>query len=386
MEMINPRRFTTGRSVLVAIAATALLLAGCQRAENQARFELAAIDRGDIAQRTTASGSLSAVISVDVGSQVSGKISSLSADFNDAVKKGQPLAEIDPTVYRASLTQARGELASATANVELKRANLKRKQALIANRATSQLELDVAKAELAQAEAALTIRRAAMETATANLGYCNITSPVDGIVIARKVDKGQTVIAAMSTPVLFTIAQDITRMHINTAVSEADIGRVREKQVVTFTVDAFPDETFAGTVTQVRRTPLVTQNVVTYETIIAVENPDRKLFPGMTAEVSILVAEQRAVLRVPNAALRYTPPEDVTVEQIPATQIARSQRLVYLQGADGAVRASVIKVGITDGEFSEVMEGLSEGAKVITSTLSKGAATSGAGRQGPPPL
>ena len=213
-------------------------------------------------------------------------------DFNSPVKKGQLVAEIDPTVYAAALRQAEGELASAKADVTLKRQNLERKKILVPLKAASQLDLDQATAELAQAEATVIIQQAALESAQANLGYCKITAPVDGIVISRKVDLGQTVIAAMTTPVLFTIAQDITKMNISASVSEADIGQVKDGQPVDFTVDAFPDEVFHGTVTQVRKSPTTTQNVVTYETIISVDNPEQKLFPGMTADVSILVAER----------------------------------------------------------------------------------------------
>ncbi len=230
-------------------------------------------------QHVTASGTLSAVVSVDVGSQVSGKITALYADFNSPVKKGQLVAEIDPSVYEAALRQAEGDLASAKADVTLKRQNLERKKILAPQRAASQLDLDQATAELAQAEAAVIIKQAALDSARANLGYCKITAPVDGIVISRKVDLGQTVIAAMTTPVLFTIAQDITKMNISASVSEADIGQVKDGQPVDFTVDAFPDEVFHGKVTQVRKAPTTTQNVVTYETIITVDNPGAKTFP-----------------------------------------------------------------------------------------------------------
>jgi HlyD family secretion protein len=332
----------------------------------------------------TASGSLSAVVSVDVGSQVSGKVAALHVDFNSPVEKGQLVAEIDPTVYAAALRQAEGELASARANVTLKRQNLERKMILAPQRAASQLDLDLATAELAQAEATIAIREAAVQSATANLSYCKITAPVDGIVIARKVDVGQTVIAAMSTPILFTVAQDIRRMNINTSVSEADIGLVKEGQTVDFTVDAFPDEVFHGKVTQVRKSPTTTQNVVTYECVITVANPGQKLFPGMTADVSILVADHRQVQTIPNAALRYTPPEGSAFEESPPAKLERMQRLVYTTSADGKrLRALIVRPGITDGVATEIVEGLPEGTVVVTSTRA------GAGRRaaslGPPP-
>ncbi len=335
-----------------------------------ARFETASIRTGDIAQRVTASGTLSALVSVDVGSQVSGKISALYADFNSSVKKGQLVAEIDPTIYEATLKQATGELASARATLTLKRQNLERKKTLVPLKAASQLDLDQATAEVAQAEATVTIREAALESARANLGYCKITAPVDGIVISRKIDLGQTLIAAMSTPVLFTIAQDITKMNISAAIAEADIGQVKEGQSVTFTVDAFAEQAFTGTVTQVRRAPTTTQNVVTYETLITVENPERKLFPGMTADVAVLVAEHKGVPTIPNTALRYSPPEGVSFEKSPPKDLGRTQRLIYQLGATPAtLKPVLVKTGITDGVDTEVVAGVGPGETVVTSTL-----------------
>ncbi|MGA2788044.1 MAG: efflux RND transporter periplasmic adaptor subunit [Verrucomicrobiota bacterium] len=357
---------------------------GCKKSGGGAlKYETMPVSRGNIVQHVTASGTLSAVVSVDVGSQVSGKISVLNADFNSPVKKGQLVAEIDPTVYSAQLRQAEGDLASAQADVTLKRQNLERKKALVPLHAASQLDLDQAVAELAQAEASVAIKQAAVESAQANLGYCKITAPVDGIVISRKVDLGQTVNAAMSTPVLFTVAQDITKMNISASVSEADIGQVKDAQPVDFTVDAFPDEVFHGQVTQVRKSPTTTQNVVTYETIITVDNPEQRLFPGMTADVSILVAERTNVLKIPNTALRYTPPDGAKFEQTPPSKLERNQRLVYSPGADGPkLKPVIVKTGIADGVDTEILEGLTEHAPVVTSTLST---TTSSSFGGPPP-
>ena len=226
--------------------------AGCKPGHATLKYETAPVARGALVQYVSASGTLNAVVSVDVGSQVSGKIAAINVDFNSPVKKGQLVAEIDPTVYAASLRQAAGQLASAKADVTLKRQNLERKKILVPQQAATQLDLDQATAQLAQAEATVIVQEAVLESAQANLDYCKITAPVDGIVISRKVDVGQTVIAAMSTPDLFTIAQDITKMNISASVSEADIGQVKNGQTVDFTVDAFPDEVFHGTVSQVR--------------------------------------------------------------------------------------------------------------------------------------
>ena len=199
----------------------------------------------------------------------------------------------------------------------LKRQNLARKKTLTPLHAASQFDLDQATAELSEAEATVVIKQASLDSARANVGYCKITAPVDGMVISRKVDVGQTVVAAMTIPILFTVAQDITKMHISATVSEADVGQVRDGQPVNFAVDAFPDEVFHGRVAQVRESPTTTQNVVTYETIIDVDNPERKLFPGMTADVSIFVAERKDALKIPNTALRYTPPDDAMFRTTP---------------------------------------------------------------------
>ena len=360
------------------------VLTGCKPSGGAARYETAPASRGKIIEHITASGTLSAVVSVDVGSQVSGKISVLYVDFNSPVKKGQLVAEIDPTVYQAALSQAEGDLASAKADVTLKHQNLERKKILVPLKAASQLDLDQAIAELAQAEATVTIKQAVLESAQANLGYCKITAPVDGIVITRDVDLGQTLAAAMTTPILFTIAQDITKMNIKADVSEADIGQVKYGQPVDFAVDAFPDDVFHGTVTQVRKSPTTTQNVVTYQTIISVDNPEQKLFPGMTADVSILVAERASALKIPNTALRFTPPDNAVYEGTPPATLQRNQRLIYTTSADGAkLKPLIVKAGITDGVNTEILDGLSEGTPVVTSTLTAGAKNSGFGS--PPP-
>jgi HlyD family secretion protein len=366
-----------------------LALGGCSRSSGKGpRYEVVAVTRGDIQEHVTASGSLSALVSVDVGSQVSGKITHLYVDFNSPVHKGQLVAEIDPTVYEAQMQQAQGDLASARADVTLKGQNLQRKKILVPLKAASQLDLDQATAELAQAQATVTIKEAALHSAQANLGYCKITAPVDGIVISRKVDEGQTVIAAMSTPVLFTVAQDITKMNITADISEADIGQVKVGQDVEFGVDAFPNEVFHGKVSQVRKSPTTTQNVVTYQTIIAVANPEQKLFPGMTADVSILVLERSNVLKVPNAALRYSPPDNAKFSATPPKQLQRAQQLAYALQADNVtLTPRIVRTGATDGVGTEIVEGLAASDRVVTATAAAGATTVQFGQPngGPPP-
>ena len=385
------RLHSLGRLLVPGLIAL-LALVGCGRSANKgAAYEFASVARGNILQHVTASGSLSAVVSVDVGSQVSGKVTHLYVDFNSPVHKGQLVAEIDPTVYEAQLQQAQGDLASAKAEVTLKGQNLERKRVLVPLKAASQLDLDQATAELAEAQATVAIKEAALHSAQANLGYCKITAPVDGIVISRKVDEGQTVIAAMSTPVLFTVAQDITKMNITADISEADIGQVKTGQNVEFGVDAFPNEVFHGTVAQVRKSPTTTQNVVTYQTIIAVNNPEQKLFPGMTADVSILVLERDNVLMVPNASLRYSPPENAKFSTTPPKQLQRSQQLAYqLQPDNTTLAPKIVHIGATDGVSTEIVDGLVQAERVVTATLKSGPSAGAAFGQSnggaPPPM
>ena len=361
------------RSLPLLCLALGGLITGCgQNTPATFKYDTTKVTRGDLVQYVAATGLLSAVVSVDVGSQVSGKISALNADFNSPVKKGQLVAEIDSSTYMAAMRQAEGDLASAQAEATLKRQNLQRKKVLVPQRAATELDLDQAVAELAQAEAAVSIKQAALDKTKVDLSYCKITAPVDGIVISRKVDAGQTVAAVMTTPVLFTIAQDITKMHIIAAVSEADIGQVKDGQTVDFYVDAFPDEVFHGKVVQVRKAPTTTQNVVTYETVIDVDNPEQKLFPGMTANVSILVSERKNVTKVPNTGLRFTPPDGSKFEHPVPAKLQRSQRLAFRLGADGATLTPiVVKAGITDGVDSEILEGVADGDRVVISAIAE---------------
>jgi HlyD family secretion protein len=387
---MHDRFLRTCSQLLLPGVLVLLVVTGCGRSAHKGlAYEYSAASQGNILQHVMASGSLGAVVSVDVGSQVSGKITHLYVDFNSPVRKGQLVAEIDPTVYEAQLQQAQGDLASARADVTLKGQNLERKKILVPLRAASQLDLDQATAELAQAQAVVTIKEAALHSALANLGYCKITAPVDGIVISRKVDEGQTVIAAMSTPVLFTVAQDITKMNITADISEADIGQVKTGQEVEFGVDAFPNEVFHGQVSQVRKSPTTTQNVVTYQTIIAVNNPGQKLFPGMTADVSVLVQRRDNVLVVPNSTLRYSPPDNAKFTAAPPKQLKRAQQLAYVLQPDNMTLApKLVHTGATDGVSTEILDGLSQGDRVVTATLSTGVSTGvqfGSPNGGPPP-
>ena len=273
------------------------------------------VARGDIVQVITATGQLDAVLSVDVGSQISGLIKELHVDFNTPVKKDQLLAEIDPATYQQKLRQAEASLASAQASYNLAELNATRTKELFAKTLVTQQEQDQAQSQLEQAKAQLLINQATVENARVDLSRCAIYSPIDGTVIAKLTEVGKTVAASLNVPTLFTIANDLAKMQITAAVAEADIGAVEEGQTVNFTAAAFPNRNFQGTVTQVRNAPKTVSNVVTYDTIISVDNRDLTLRPGMTANVSIVVSKREHVLRVPNAVMRVRIPEGLAVVQ-----------------------------------------------------------------------
>src|SRR5215831_11290012 len=303
MKRFLPWVIVIGALLLIAFVVRHL------RTGSGATYQTATVTRGPITQAVTATGTLNPVVNVQVGSQVSGNISKLFVDFNSQVKAGQVVAQIDPALFQATVTQAEGDVASAQAALELARINAKRTQDLFARKTTSQADLDQAVANLHQAEANAKIKQGALDKAKADLEHCTITSPIDGVVISRSVDVGQTVAASLQAPVIFQIANDLTKMQIDSNVAEADVGVVEVGQNVDFTVDAFPTRTFHGKVVQVRNAPITVQNVVTYDTVIGVDNNDLKLKPGMTANVSIIIANKDSVLQLKNAALRFRPPD-----------------------------------------------------------------------------
>jgi len=276
------------------------------------QYQTALVARGDLTQVVTATGTLNPVTNVTVGSQISGIIQKLYADWNSPVKANQVVAQLDPATYKAAVAQAEGDLANAKANLELARIQAKRATELFGNKLISESDYDTTAATLHQSEAMVQIKQASLDNARVNLSRCTIYSPVDGTVISRNVDVGQTVAASLSAPTLFVIANDLTQMQIDANVSEADIGSVEEGQSVTFTVDAFPDRKFSGKVRQIRNSPITVQNVVTYDTVIGVSNPDLKLRPGMTANATIITAQRSGELKIPNAALRFRLPEPST--------------------------------------------------------------------------
>src|SRR6266704_5252485 len=368
--------------LLVAVIVLFVLLFAVHQCRQQsaANYQSTAVSRGAITQAVTATGTLNPVVNVQVGSQVSGNIAKLFVDFNSQVKAGQVVAQIDAALFQATVTQAEGDLASAQAALELARVNAKRTQELFARKTSSQADLDQALANLHQAEANIKIKQGALDKAKADLEHCTITSPIDGVVISRNVDVGQTVAASLQAPVIFQIANDLTKMQIDSNVAEADVGVIQVGQDVDFTVDAFPMRIFHGKVVQVRNAPITVQNVVTYDTLIGVSNPDLKLKPGMTANVSIIVAHKDNVLQIKNAALRYRPAEATPAElgsRSPAPAGGRggprreqrtSGRTVYLLSG-GQPKPVQIKTGISDGVVTEVVEGLKDGDRVVTAEM-----------------
>ena len=366
------------RIIFIAAAALIVLLAffGLRSCggSGAAGYQTAIVTHGPITQAVSATGTLNPVVNVQVGSQISGNIQKLFVDFNSPVKAGQVVAQIDPAIFQASVTQAEGDVANARAALELAQLTEKRMEELVAKQNSSQSELDQAKATLHQAEAQLKIKEGALQKTKVDLEHCTITSPIDGIVISRSVDVGQTVAASLSAPVIFTIANDLAKMQIDAAVAEADIGTVKVGQKVDFTVDAFPRRTFHGEVVQVRNAPTTVQNVVTYDTVIGVNNSELKLKPGMTANVSIIGAQRDNVLKISNAALRFRPPDATPpprgVHGRGESGEHQTERTVYL--LHGAKPGPVqIKTGISDGIFTEVLDGLKEGDRVVTATIGK---------------
>jgi HlyD family secretion protein len=284
-----------------------------QAAGSVTEYKTTAATRGDVTQIVTANGSLNPVQTVEVGSQISGVITKINVDFNSHVKAGDVVAQIDPATYERAQGQAEAELASAEAAEEMAQLNFDRGKELFESKLTSKSDFDQLRVNLSQAKAQVKTRRALLESAQVDLGRTTIHAPIDGVVITRKVEAGQTVAAAMTTPTLFTIANDLHKMQIEAAVSEADIGGIEEGQKVQFTVDAFPGRLFEGGVKQVRYAPSTNQNVVTYSSIVEVDNNDLKLRPGMTANARFITAERKDVLKIPLAAVRFHPPSGVTL-------------------------------------------------------------------------
>ncbi len=366
-------------------------------------FETAVIEKGDISSIITATGSLEAITTVEVGTQVSGIIQNIFVDFNSEVNSGQTIAILDTTTLYSALKSAKADLEQRKANLDYYKKNYERVKLLYQSKTVAESEYDQAKWNYETAKANYNASLASLEKAQINLNYATIVSPINGVIVSRSVDEGQTVAASFNTPTLFSIAQDLTKMQVVASIDEADIGQVKEGNKVLFTVDAFPDDEFAGEVIQIRLEPTISQNVVTYNVLIDAPNPDLKLMPGMTANLNIMVAKESNVLKIESKALRYSPSQDVLIEmrkqmmsnrnnegtarpmpggtsrgQIPtgamrtggmqgmlSRDLPDGEALVWVK-TEKLIRPKRIKTGLSDGSYTTIIEGLDEGEEVVT--------------------
>lgn len=351
-------------AAVAAIAALAVWLLSGGKKEEKITFDTAAVAPENIMNSITATGTIEPVTSVTVGTQVSGIVSKLFVDYNSVVKKGQVIAELDKTNLMSQLNTAKTQLATAQSQLNYQTANYKRYKTLFEKGLVAADDFDNAKLSYTQAKEQVASAKEEVQRAQTNLGYATITSPIDGVVLSKSVEEGQTVAASFSTPELFTIAQDLTNMQVVADVDEADIGDVKEGERVTFTVDAYPDDTFEGEVKQVRQEATTTNNVVTYEVVISAPNADLKLKPGLTANVTIYTAERKGVLSVPSKALRFTPQKE-TVGKMKIVDVANAKNKVWTIEGNSIV-AHKVNIGMTDGTNTQIVGGISKGTKVIT--------------------
>ena len=348
---------------VVTVAVVCCCLAFCGKGKHEVSFETAVIGINDISNSVTATGTIEPVTSVDVGTQVSGIVANIYVDYNSVVKKGQVIAELDKTNLISEVNTAKAALSNAQSQLTYQKANYQRYKALYDKGLVSADEYETALLSYQQAQDAVTQQRESLQQAQTNLGYATITSPVDGVVLSREVEEGQTVASSFETPTLFTIAKDLTDMRVIADVDEADIGDVREGERVTFTVDAYPDDTFSGTVTQVRQEGNTEDNVVTYEVVISAPNKDLKLKPGLTANVTIYTLDKPGVLSVPNKALRFTPAKELIGDA--QVKDCKGENKVWTF-AGNVFQAHPVTVGISDGVNTELLGGMDKGAKVVT--------------------
>lgn len=351
-------------AAVAAIATLAVWLLSGGKKEEKITFDTAAVAPANIMNSITATGTIEPVTSVTVGTQVSGIVNKLFVDYNSVVKKGQVIAELDKTNLMSQLNTAKTQLATAQSQLNYQTANYKRYKTLFEKGLVAADDFDNAKLSYTQAKEQVASAKEEVQRAQTNLSYATITSPIDGVVLSKSVEEGQTVAASFSTPELFTIAQDLTNMQVVADVDEADIGDVKEGERVTFTVDAYPDDTFEGEVKQVRQEATTTNNVVTYEVVISAPNADLKLKPGLTANVTIYTAERKGVLSVPSKALRFTPQKE-TVGKMKIVDAANAKNKVWTIEGNSIV-AHKVNIGMTDGTNTQIVGGIAEGTKVIT--------------------
>ena len=351
-------------AVVIIVAIVAWALSGSKK-EEQISFETAAVAPANIMNSITATGTIEPVTSVTVGTQVSGIVSKLYVDYNSVVKKGQVIAELDKTNLMSQLNSAKTQLATAQSQLNYQTTNFNRYKTLYQKGLVAADDFDSAKLSYTQAKEQVAAAKEEVQRAQTNLGYATITSPIDGIVLSKSVEEGQTVAASFSTPELFTIAQDLTNMQVVADVDEADIGDVKEGERVSFTVDAYPDDTFEGTVKQVRQEATTTNNVVTYEVVISAPNADLKLKPGLTANVTIYTAERKGVLSVQSKALRFTPQKETVGKMKIVDQTGNAKNKVWTIEGNSIV-AHKVNIGMADGTNTQILNGISAGVKVVT--------------------
>ena len=352
--------------VIVVIAVAAWALSGGNK-EEEINFKEEAVKTETLQNSVTATGTIEAVTSVTVGTQVSGIVNKLYVDYNSQVKKGQVIAELDKTNLLSELNTAKANLASATSNLSYQAANMNRYQTLYKKGLVSADEYENALLTYRQAREQVASSKENVQKAQTNLSYATITSPIDGTVISKSVEEGQTVAASFNTPELFTIAKDLTNMQVVANVDEADIGGVKEGDRVTFTVDAYPDDTFEGTVKQVRLEATTTNNVVTYEVVISAPNADLKLKPGLTANVTIYTQERSGVLAVANKALRFTPTKETVGKDMKIVDCKGKNKVWTL--SDKTLTAHPVTIGQTDGVHTEIIKGIRKGQKIVTEII-----------------
>ena len=360
-----------GVGAVVLVALIAWLLSGGKK-EEKVSFETAKVARQDISTSITATGTIEPVTSVTVGTQVSGIVSKLYVDYNSVVKKGQVIAELDKTNLISELNTAKANLSSAQSSLNYEQANYNRYKTLYDKGLVSANDFESARLSYDKARQQVNTSRESVQKAQTNLGYATITSPIDGVVLSKSVEEGQTVAASFNTPELFTIAQDLTDMRVIADIDEADIGGVKEGQRVSFTVDAFPDDHFEGEVTQVRQQATTESNVVTYEVVISARNDDLKLKPGLTANVTIYTLEKNGVLAAPSKALRFMPNEALLQKGQQIEDVEAQQKVWTLDG--NTFKAHKVETGTTNGMLTEIVSGIGEGVEVLVDfTISGGA-------------
>lgn len=349
---------------VVAIAGIAAWLLTGGEKKSDVTYNTARVEKTDITTSVTATGTLEPVTSVTVGTQVSGIVAHLYVDYNSTVKKGQVIAELDKTNLMSELASAKAQLASAQSSLKYESANYERYKTLFDKGLVAATDFESARLSYDKALQTVRTSSESVRKAETNLGYATITSPIDGIVLSKSVEEGQTVAASFNTPELFTIAQDLTKMQVIADIDEADIGDVHEGERVSFTVDAFPDDTFTGRVTQVRQVATTESNVVTYEVVISAQNDDLKLKPGLTANVTIYTNEVSDVLSVPTRALQFTPNEKMLTEEQSIEDCKGKDKVWIMQG--NVFKAIPVTTGTTNGILTEIKSGLKAGQEVIT--------------------